>query len=127
MKPAFFLLLFVPALFLQCHKSVPVTAGYTGRLIVNGPCEHYAIQLLQGTVDTAHVVSSWFDSDNDSTYDNAFSVSNYCGFGGYGLQLGDVFTFQVDPHPMTQTCPVCATAVAVPAKFMAVIDVKKVK
>jgi hypothetical protein len=111
----------------RCSKNTPASTVFTGRLIVNGPCEHYAIQLLKGHIDTANIESSWYDSDNDSTYTNAFAVSNYCTFGVNGLQLGDVFTFQIDPHPKAQTCPICAIAVAVPSKYNAVINVQKAK
>ena len=106
---------------------MPVGNLLTGRLIVNGPCEHYAVQLLNGTIDTANIVSSWYDTDNDSTYTNAFAIANYCTFGANGLRLGDVFTFRIDPNPMAQTCPICMIAVAVPSKYNAVIDVQKMK
>ena len=99
---------------------------YTGRLIVNGPCEHYAIELTGGNMDTSLIVKSWLDTDNDTTYTNAFAVANYCTFGANGLQKGDVFTFTINPEPMAQTCPICATAVAVPQKQIAVINVHKV-
>ncbi len=127
MKLSLILLSLVALISFQCNKSTPVSAAFTGRLIVNGPCEHYAIQLLKGYIDTANIESSWYDSDNDSTYTNTFAVSNYCTFGVNGLQSGDVFTFQIDPNPTAQTCPICAIAVAVPSKYNAVINVQKVK
>jgi len=114
---------------IHCKKDSHGGGGdtvYTGRLIVNGPCEHYAIELTSGNMDTALIVKSWLNTDNDTTYTNAFAVANYCVFRANGLQKGDLFTFTIDPNPMTQTCPVCATAVAVPQKRIAVINVHKV-
>ncbi|HVZ55482.1 MAG TPA: hypothetical protein VG870_02390 [Chitinophagaceae bacterium] len=111
----------------QCKKSPPGGPVFTGRLIVNGPCDHYAIQLIRGSLDTARVEAVWHDPDNDSTYTQAFSVFNYCTFGSLGLARGDTFTFQLDPHPLAQTCPICQIAVAVPTKQNAVINVQKIK
>ena len=112
----------------QCKKktTTPVNSVYTGKLIINGPCEHYVIQLIEGDIDTAKIVASWLDTDNDSTYANVFAVANYCTFGAGGLEKGDVFTFTIDPNPMAQTCPICATPVAVPPKQIAIINVQKV-
>ncbi len=126
-KYSLFIISLVSLISLRCHKSTPASTVLTGKLIVNGSCEHYAVQLLKGTIDTANIEASWHDTDNDSTYTNAFAVFNYCTFGSAGLQLGDVFTFEVDPNPMAQTCPICFSGVAVPSKQVAVMNVHKVK
>ena len=111
---------------IHCKKDSNTDTVYTGKLIVNGPCEHYAIELTGGNLDTALIVKSWLNTDNDTTYTNAFAVANYCTFIANGLQKGDVFTFIIDPNPTAQTCPICAIAVAVPQKQIAVINVHKV-
>jgi hypothetical protein len=122
------LLILLPVICLcnvHCKKDTPTDTAYTGKLIVNGACDHYVIQVTSGNIDTANIVASWVDTDNDSTYNNVFAVANYCSFGVNGLQKGDVFTFTIDPNEMTQTCPICAIAVAVPPKQNAVINVHK--
>ena len=106
----------------KTHTNGPVL---TGRLIINGPCEHYAVQLLSGTMDTTMYVSSWYDSDNDSTYANAFTVTSYCAFAAIGLQVGDTLSFQIDPHPLTQTCPICWIGVSVPPRGAFINNVQK--
>jgi hypothetical protein len=122
-----FSLLFAICLFsIQCKKSVLTDPVLTGKLIVNGPCLHYAIQLEKGNIDTANIVASWYNRGNDSTYTNVFTVSNYCTFGNYGLQKGDVFTFQIDSNPSAQNCFNCMIVVAVPPKENAVINVNKI-
>jgi hypothetical protein len=113
-------------LAIQCKKSSTPGTVLTGKLIVNGPCLHYVIQLEKGNIDTTNLVASWFDRDNDSTYTNVFAISNYCTFGDYGLQKGDVFTFQIDSNSPAQNCPNCMIVVAVPPKENAVINVKKI-
>ncbi len=111
---------------IHCKKDMPAATIYTGKLIVNGPCDHYAVEVTGGNIDTALIVTSWLDTDNDTTYTNAFAVANLCTFGANLLQKGDIFTFTIDPNPMVQTCPICGIAVAVPSKQIAVINVHKV-
>ena len=122
-----FPLLFAICIFnIQCKKSFITGPVLTGKLIVNGPCLHYAIKLEKGDIDTANIVSSWYNRDIDSTYANVFTVSNYCTFGNYDLQKGDVFTFQIDPNTTVQNCAICLIVVAVPPKENAVINVNKI-
>lgn len=124
----YLLILFIICLFnIHCKKNTTGAIVYTGKLIVNGPCEHYAIEVTSGNIDTSLVVTSWLDPLNDTTYTNAFAVANLCTFGSSGLQIGDVFTFTIDPHPMAQTCPICMIAVPVPAKQIAVTNIHKIK
>ncbi|MEO6838080.1 MAG: hypothetical protein ABI185_06805, partial [Ginsengibacter sp.] len=104
MKTLLILFLFSALCGIQCKKTAPTGEVLAGKLIINGPCTHYVIQLQKGTIDTANIESTWYDSFNDSTYTNVFTVDNLCTFGNYGLQKGDVFTFQIDPNPPAQTC-----------------------
>ena len=126
MKTLLILFLFSALCCIQCKKAVVTGKVLTGKLIVNGPCEHYVIQLQKGTIDTANIESTWYESFNDSTYSNVFTVSNLCTFGNYRLQKGDVFTFQIDPNPPAQNCAICMIYVATPSKGNAVINVQKV-
>lgn len=126
MKTLFILFLFSALCCVQCKKTILSGKVLTGKLIINGPCEHYVIQLQKGTIDTANIESSWYDPSNDTTYQNVFTVANYCSFGNYGLQKGDVFTFEIDPDSPAQECPICYIFVATPSKQNAVINVQKV-
>lgn len=123
------LLLFLFAICLfnfHCKKDTTAATVYTGKLIVNGPCDHFAVEVTGGNIDTAVIVTSWLDTENDTTYTNAFAVANLCTFGANLLQKGDIFTFTIDPNPMVQTCPICGISVPVPPKQNAVINVHKV-
>lgn len=77
-------------------------------------------------MDSADLVASWFDGDNDTTYKNVFTVANYCTFGSYGLHKGDIISFQLEPNVGAQNCAICLIAVAVPPKANGVINVRKV-
>lgn len=126
MKTFFILFLFSTLCCVQCKKAILPSSVLTGKLIINGPCEHYVIQLQKGKIDTSNIESSWYDSDNDSTYSNVFTVANYCSFGSFGLQKGDVFTFQIDNNQPPQECPICQIFVATPSKENTVINAQKV-
>jgi hypothetical protein len=121
----FLTLALIAVMLVQCTKNTSGGQVLTGRLIVNGPCEHFAVQLLSGTMDTTMYVSSWHDIDNDSTYANAFYIKNYCTFAAIRLQVGDSISFQIDPHPITQTCPICFIGVSVPPKGAYINNVQK--
>ena len=126
MKIFLILFLLTSLCCIQCKKANLTGSVLTGKLILNGPCDHFVIQLQKGKIDTANIVSSWYDSDNDSTYSNVFSVANYCSFGIFGLQKGDVFTFQIDNNQPPQECPICYLFVATPSKENAVINIQKI-
>ncbi len=126
MKPFFILLLLTSLFCVECKKVTLTRPLLTGRLIITGPCEHYVVQLLKGSIDTANIESSWFDSSNDSTYTNVFTVANFCSFGNFGLQKGDVFTFEIDSASLPQYCPICMIYVSTPPKQNTVINVQKV-
>ena len=126
MKTFLILFLFTSLFCIQCKKVVVSGQVLTGKLIINGPCEHYVIQLQKGAIDTANIESSWLNPADKMNYSDVFTVANYCSFGSNGLQKGDVFTFEIDPHPVAQYCPICQIFVATPTKENAVINVQKV-
>lgn len=126
MKTFLILFLLTSLCCVQCKKATLPSPVLTGKLIINGPCSHYVIQLQKGAIDTANIESSWFDPGNDSTYTNVFTVANYCTFGSFGLQKGDTFTFQIDNNQPPQECPICQIFVATPPKQNSVINVQKV-
>lgn len=126
MKTLSILFLFSALCCVQCKKTILARELLTGKLVINGPCEHYVIQLQKGTIDTANIESSWYDNGKDTTYQNVFTVANSCSFGNYGLQKGDVFTFEIDPNSPPQHCAICEIYVTTPTKQNAVINVQKV-
>ena len=127
MKKLFLAIVVCGLLCVGCSKTNPPEILYAGKLIVNGPCGNYAVELLKGQIDTSQIVASWHDPENDSTYSNAFAVINNCTFGSNGLRSGDVFTFHIDTRPPAQTCAICMILVPVPSKRLAVKDVQKTK
>ena len=95
-----------------------------GKLVVNGACDNYAVQLISGNIDPTKIVASW--PDGDTTYTNVFSVNNRCDFGGYGLKLGDKFSFLLNDTVIVQNCMVCDIYVNVPNIYNTVTGVQRI-
>lgn len=112
-RPVFFLvvLLFAGAGF-NCRPSKvsPQPVLLTGKLVVNGPCGFYAVQVLSGNVDSSRLVKSWKYTSGDTTFSNVFMVSDACTFGGYGLSKNDEFTFEMNDTTIVQNCMLCMIA-----------------
>lgn len=98
-----------------------------GKLVINGPCGNYVVQLLEGHMPPEDIVASWKNPQKDSVYTNVFTVGNSCSFGGNHLAQGDIFTFQLDARPAPQNCALCLIYVATPPVRDAIKNVQKLK
>lgn len=103
------LLLFAGAGF-HCRHTRPSPPPLTGKLVVNGPCGFYVVQVLSGSVDSSRLVKSWKYTTGDTTFSNVFMVSDPCTFGGYGLSKNDEFTFEMNDTIIVQNCMLCMIA-----------------
>ena len=112
-RPIFFLvvLLFAGAGF-NCKPSKisPPPSLLTGKLVVNGPCGFYVVQVLSGNIDSARLAKSWKYTTGDTTFSNVFMVNDRCTFGGYGLSKNDEFTFEITDTVIVQDCMLCLIA-----------------
>ena len=97
----------------QCTPSHE-RPGLVGKLVINGPCGNYVVQIVSGDYDHSKVVPVWKDPATDTTYTNVFTVKNRCTFGGYGIQKGQLFTFLMNDSVIVQNGMVCKIYVAVP-------------
>ncbi|GGB04378.1 hypothetical protein [Puia dinghuensis] len=127
---------FIPILLLllagtgfYCQPGKIESPTLTGKLVIDGPCSNYVIQVLSGNIDSSKIVASWKDSTfgHDTTYTNVFTVSDFCTFGNNHLSQGDVFTFRITDSVPVQTCMQCLIYVPTPQKRNAVIDVQKIQ
>ena len=101
------LLLFAGIGFNCHHDKVSLQpTPLTGKLVLNGPCGQYVVQVLSGNIDSARIVKSW-TIPGDTNYSNVFAVSNSCTFGEYKLSRNDVFTFALNDTSYVQTCMLC--------------------
>ena len=122
LRPILLLLMVGSGIMCQPEKVDPPTL--TGKLVINGPCAHFVIQVLQGSIDPSKIDPLWKDSIHNINYVNVFTVGNRCTFP-YNLAEGDTITFQLDSDPPAQVCDVCNIAWPTPPVSNPVKNVKK--
>lgn len=112
----------------HCHKDDkhPDNGLLKGKLVINGPCGSFVVQLLEGSMAPDKIAASWKYSQTDSVYTNVFTIENSCTFAGYRLSKGDVFTFQLDPLAPMEYCARCQIYAPTPREQNIVKNVKKV-
>lgn len=110
--PVFLLLLALTGT--HCHRTQmnSSTSTLKGKLVVDGPCGFYAIQVLSGNIDPSRIQRTWKYEfgQTDTIYSNVFRASNICVFGGYGLSKNDTFTFRLTDSVEVQNCMICEIA-----------------
>jgi hypothetical protein len=107
-----FLLLVFTAAGIACRRQHLSSQRLVGKLVINGACGNYAVQVISGNIDPSRLLASW--TDGDTTYTNVFAVNNRCNFGQYGLKQGESFSFLLNDSLVVQTCMSCEIVVPVP-------------
>lgn len=110
----------------QCQPT-KLSSSLTGKLVITGPCNHYIVQVLEGSYTPSQVDTSWTDTLHKSVYKNVFAVANECDFAMNGLAAGTIFSFEWEPAMSAQTCVECLAASPAPSKLNAVRNVRKIK
>jgi hypothetical protein len=106
----------------SCRREHLTPDRIVGKVVIDGVCGNYAVQVISGKIDSSRLLASWLDGD--TTYTNVFTVANRCNFGGYGLKQGQEFSFQLSDSAIVQSCAICDIYVAVPNVANTVIDVQ---
>jgi hypothetical protein len=107
------LILFVAAVFVNsCKKTSNSDTRHTGKLVADGGCGHYIVQLIDSTAaDSTFLTKSWTDPLTDSTYTNVFTVSDVCTFQEIAdidhVMVGSVFLFTLNGPVPPQICNEC--------------------
>lgn len=108
MKYAYPVLLFFAACCImgfECNKSPEDSTVYTGKLEIKGICMNYTLSVVSPAIDTSLVMESWTDPTTNTSYENAFALSNLCNFPD-SIQAGETFKFIITPSEQT-LCMVC--------------------
>jgi hypothetical protein len=99
---------------IHCHRMSiqPPPSVLKGKLVVNGPCGFYAVEVISGNIDSTKIQKTWeyLSGKTDSVYRNVFRVSDLCVFGGYGLSKNDTFSFELTDSVIVQDCMICQIA-----------------
>jgi hypothetical protein len=103
----------------------PGPGSLTGKLVIDGPCGNYVVEVISGNFDSSEVDSHWTDPSTGTAYTNVFTVTDACTFGGYNISQGQSFTFQFTPADSTvvQNCEECLIAVPTPPVRSSVEDI----
>jgi hypothetical protein len=125
---AFFVLLVLLAgTGFNCRRTgIPLRVTTIKGKIVYVGCSTDVIQVLEGTVDTAHLAKTWKFYQTDSTYTNVFSVGNYCDFRNLGFKVNDVLTFTIKDTTAVNSCVECLVFDGAPRVYDVVSNVKKI-
>ena len=106
----------------SCHREHLSPERIVGKLVINGACGNYVIQVISGKIAPSRYLASW--SNGDTTYTNVFTVRDRCHFGQNGVKQNQKFSFLLSDTAVVQTCMVCDIYVAVPNVSNWITDVQ---
>jgi hypothetical protein len=111
----YFFTLFI-LLNISCNKAdQPVVEYYKGKLVLQGICMNYVIQIIEGSVNPILYEQSWVNPSTNTTYQNVFGLGSICTFPS-NIKEGDEFYFTIPQNPVVQTCAQCKAYSPMPAK-----------
>ena len=111
----YFFTLFI-LLNISCNKAdQPVVEYYKGKLVLQGICMNYVIQIIEGSVNPMLYEQSWVNPSTNTTYQNVFGLGSICTFPS-NIKEGDEFYFTIPQNPVVQTCAQCKAYSPMPAK-----------
>jgi hypothetical protein len=111
-----FLFTFFILLNILCNKAdQPPVEYFKGKLVLQGICMNYVIQIVEGSVNPTLFEQSWVNPLTNTTYKNVFGLASICTFPS-NIKEGDEFYFTIPKNPVAQTCAQCKAYSPIPAK-----------
>ena len=99
-----------------CNKAdQPAVEIFKGKLVLQGICMNYVIQIIEGSVNPTLYEQSWVNPFTNTTYQNVFGLASICTFPS-NIKEGDEFYFTIPKNPVAQTCAQCKAYSPIPAK-----------
>ena len=99
-----------------CNKAdQPAVEIFKGKLVLQGICMNYVIQIVEGSVNPTLYEQSWANPLTNTTYKNVFGLASICTFPS-NIKEGDEFYFTIPKNPVAQTCAQCKAYSPIPAK-----------
>jgi len=115
-----YLLILTLLLNLACEKSSSTSAEcIKGKLVLQGICMNYVIEILEGNVDKSLYEASWQNPITSTTYQNVFGLASICTFPST-IKEGDEFYFSIPKNPVVQTCAQCLAYSPIPNKRISI-------
>ena len=101
-----------------CNKAdQPAVEIFKGKLVLQGICMNYVIQIVEGSVNPTLYEQSWVNPSTNTTYKNVFGLESICTFPS-NIKEGDEFYFTIPKNPVAQTCAQCKAYSPIPAKII---------
>jgi|TARA_B110000503_G_scaffold106522_1_gene159080 hypothetical protein len=88
--------------------------SYRGKLVLQGICMNYVIEMISNGADTSLYELVWTNELTNTEYANVFGLGSICDFPD-SLREGDEFNFVV-VDDMSDTCAVCEAYSPTPSR-----------
>lgn len=103
-------------LTISCEKEdQPEVENFKGKLVIQGICMNYVIQIVEGSVNASLFEQSWVNPSTNITYKNVFGLASICTFPS-NIKEGDEFNFTITKNPVAQSCAQCKAYSPIPSK-----------
>ena len=103
-----------------CNKAdQPAVEYFKGKLVLQGICMNYVIQIVEGSVNPTLFEQSWVNPFTNTNYKNVFGLASICTFPS-NIKEGDEFYFTIPKNPVAQTCAQCKAYSPIPAKTISI-------
>ena len=98
----------------SCSKSEEPSVSYIGKLVKQGICMNYVIEVINPNFQSKHIEEIWIDEFSKIEYNNVFTLESVCDFPDE-IKEGDSFRFIIGNNN-TNFCAVCEAYTPVPNK-----------
>ena len=98
----------------SCSKSEEPKVSYIGKLVKQGICMNYVIEVNNPNFPSEYIEEKWMDEFSKVEYNNVFTLESVCDFPDY-IEEGDSFRFEIGNNN-SNFCAVCEAYTPVPSK-----------
>ena len=95
---------------------------FMGKLVIKGPCGQRVVSVISPKSNHIKVQDNWQDPVTGESYQQVFSVRNFCELSS--LEEGETFSFKFIKMKMS-VCPTCLVYRPVPEADGAIVIVSK--
>ena len=115
MRKGIFLTLLV---ILSCNKDEMDEQFFSGKLVKQGICMNYVIQVNDIDFPQDLIEKKWTDEFSEIEYENVFALESVCDFPE-SIKEGSFFRFKIDADKKN-LCAVCLAFTPVPEKSVSI-------
>lgn len=101
-------------LLFSCTKSEERKVLYIGKLVKQGICLNYVIEVNNPNFPSEYIEEKWIDEFSKIEYNNVFTLESVCDFPD-DIKEGDSFRFEIGNNN-SNFCAVCEAYTPIPSK-----------